>query len=709
MRRRVALLAALALAALSVPLAPATADATSAREVSGATLRWGVSNEANNSAYFGNNFLSAGTLGNPGAGGKTLTAASKGQLWSNGKRAGWSAASSNVAIEKRTPSGVYAAATWAGLTTSPTGAPIAPPTSNAFSDHTVVLSAGTGWADPQTGRAEISWRGSFTVVAYSGMTFFTVRDPALVVGRDGSGVVRATLSGYGSSLDDQSVWKTMPTREVTLATLSSVEVTDDGTVVTPTYAGVELDTAALGITEQVRTGSTWGSWPRSFIAWLAEAGSASYWYSSGSALDANKLPLPIDVAWTLGDVLGSDPDDPGVPEDPDPEPTTPTTPTKPGGSTGTGGNNGGGTASKAFTVSDAQLRWGLSQEMSNSAFAPGTYNFFSAGTVPNPGRGGQKLAIGDWSARHGNVRIEKATSSGGHRLATWAGLGTTSDGQPLGAATNGLLSGHTVVVDGGTGRVDPKKRTATIRWKGTFTVLLYSGMSYFTVTDPVLTVRGKAVRLDATLGGYATDRDDTSVWTRLPATTVRLADASLASLKHARGFTTTPRYAGVRYEAPAGAVAQSRAGSGWGAFPASYVRFQERVGTAAYWYSSGAATDRFKTALPFAVSYDADKPVTAPRTDDGDTAAPPGANTPGTTAPGSTTSPTPGAVPAALPAPATVVGAGAVPVGTTEGIRPVAESLDSSAPRWPWWAGGAMVVAALLLTVVSRLATRRTP
>lgn len=704
MMRRLAVLAAAALVAVIVPFAPASAeDETTARAVSGATLRWGLSNEVNNRAYAPGsfNFLSAGRIANPGEGGQTLTSA---EFWGNGKPAGWSASSGNVTLEKKDASGSYAPATWGGLTTSASGGPIPSPTSGTFTDHRIVLSGGTGWVDPDTGRASLSWRGSFTVVFYSGMSYFHVADPTLTVGRDGSGVLSATLSGFGSSLEDHSVWKPMAAKKVTLATLPKVDLGADGATVTPAYEGVRNGAADQNVTKP-----GWGSWPTSFVDWVTAAGAGSYWYSSGGAVDANKRPLPVHFAWELGDVLDTDPADPGVPTEPEPQTPRPSTPT-PNGSPSPTAPTSGDKATKAFRVSDAQLRWGLNSEMSNSAFAPGTFNFFSAGTVPNPGRGGHSFAEGEWKARAGNVRIEKQTTNGGSRLATWGGLRTTPGGQPLGSPTNGLLSGHSVVIDGGSGTVDPKKKKATIRWKGTFSVVLYSGLSYFTVSDPVLTVRNGVARLDGTLGGYASDRDDTSLWQSLPPTRARLADASVTSLSGARGFTVTPRFAGVRYDAPAAAAAQNRTDSGWGAFPTSFVRFQERVGTAAYWYTSGASTDRFKAALPIAFSYDADKPVKAPK-GDGEAGGGPGSPSTGSTGSlpmsgGPLLAPSSAVLPPTATGARTTLGA-TVPVGTTEGIRPVAQPLDASSATWPWWAGGALLLAALLVTVGSRVLTRR--
>ncbi|WP_205475297.1 hypothetical protein, partial [Nocardioides sp. SYSU D00038] len=276
----------------------------------------------------------------------------------------------------------------------------------------------------------------------------------------------------------------------------------------------------------------------------------------------------------------------------------------------------------AFTVDDAQLRWGLNDESNNAAFAPGTYNFLSAGQVPDPGSGGRTIRNGRWShtdavawwASRGKVRIEKRTADGRFVAATFAGLSTDASGARITSPTSGRFSGHQVVVDGGRGSVDPRAGTATVSWTGSFSVVHYSGMSYFVVSDPRLVVTRSEARLTGTLSGYASDRDDPTRWTAMPRQTVTLANLprSQVALPARGGFTATPAYAGVRYDAPAAGIAQVRSGPHWGAFPSGFLGWLDRAGSAAYWYSSGGATDAYKTASPLAVSWSADDPVAPP-------------------------------------------------------------------------------------------------
>jgi hypothetical protein len=299
----------------------------------------------------------------------------------------------------------------------------------------------------------------------------------------------------------------------------------------------------------------------------------------------------------------------------------------------------GAVADSSFTVTSAQLRWGLTNEANNRAFAPGTYNFFSAGVVPDPGRGGTTLPQSSWTAAEGNVRIEKQQADGTWAGATWAGLSTTPEGAPIASPTSGRFSNHQVVLDGGTGTVDPATGFATIAWTGSFTVLFYSGMSYFTVTDPTLTVTPERAQLTATLGGFGSDMDDPSQWNPLPPTSVVLADLPRGEidLTSTDGFASTPTYLGVGWQPPADEAAQ--VGGPWkGAFPASFLDFLSSAGTAAYWYSTGGATDAYKPALPLTVSWAGAAIATPPPTQQ-PTAAPTRGPTRSPT-PSPTTSPT---------------------------------------------------------------------
>jgi hypothetical protein len=278
------------------PLGPLAAAAETV-DVSDVQFRWGINNESNNrgAAPGTFNFFSAGMLGDPGAGGQLLSNSDNGWTWSNGAVAGWAASSGNVSIEKRQPDDTYELATWGGTKTDKAGVSLGPyATSTAFSDHQVVIDDGAGTLDASADNADISWRGDFTVVYYSGYTFFYVSDPHLVV-EGGSGSLVATVSGYGSDMDNATTWVTLEPTEVTLATLSGVDVTTTGLVATPAYAGVAYD-APPGATVQDRSGAHFGSFPTDFADFQQLTGQGAYWYSSGGAIDKNKPALPLFVS-----------------------------------------------------------------------------------------------------------------------------------------------------------------------------------------------------------------------------------------------------------------------------------------------------------------------------------------------------------------------------------------------------------------------------
>ncbi|MGJ9413490.1 Ig-like domain repeat protein [Aeromicrobium sp. CF4.19] len=299
-RARRGLVAALGLALASGALASAAAPASSDPVgVDDAQFRWGLSNEANNGAFAPGtfNFLSAGLLGNPGTGGQTVTAASQGQQWSNDTDAGWSATSGNVSIEKKQSDGSYAAATWDGLNKDAEGQPTSPPTSTRYSGHQVVIDEGSGTIDAAANTADISWDGDFSVVAYSGMSYFHLSDPELTIEADGTGELTATASGYGSDMNDMDQWNPLEETEVVLATFTDVDVEDTGFTRTPSYLG----TAYAHGSHQAQTPRTsaneafWGSFPQSFVDFAQQVGAGPYWYSSGGAVDVAKPALPFEL------------------------------------------------------------------------------------------------------------------------------------------------------------------------------------------------------------------------------------------------------------------------------------------------------------------------------------------------------------------------------------------------------------------------------
>jgi putative cell wall-binding protein len=276
--------AALALSTLAAAPAFAAAPATvpaapTPAAVSGAVFTWGLSNEAGSKAFGpGYNFLSAGKIAKTSAGDVI-------------SQAEWLASAGNTTIQKKQADGSYATSTWAGLSTDSSGAALA--TGGNPSDNRVSLTSGTGTVDTAADDADIAWTGDFTVAFYSGLTQYSVSNPHLVLD-NGSGTVTATLSGYGTSMQNPDEFTSLPDTEVTLADLTGVDVTETGFSADPEYLGVGI-TAPEGAAPQVTTGDTWGSFPQSFVNFQGLTGQSSYWYSSGGASDAGKVALPIGV------------------------------------------------------------------------------------------------------------------------------------------------------------------------------------------------------------------------------------------------------------------------------------------------------------------------------------------------------------------------------------------------------------------------------
>ena len=712
----------------------ASAADTSATAVSNVELAWGLNNEANNAAFAPGtyNFFSAGKISNPGKGGMKIGA--KGSEWSNGKAAKWSASSGNVSIVKNRTSG-RRPMKWGDFRTDSRGRAINSPTDSRFSDHEVVVSNGDGWIDTDDGRAKIRWDGDFTVIYYTGMSFFYVSDPELNVGANGKGRLTATVGGYGSSQYDQSVWRPLADRRVVLAELDDIDIASGKARTRPAYKGVRVTIGNNGV-PQVRSGRHWGAWPQSFVTYQQRAGQGSYWYSSGGQTDVHKVPLPLDLTGTdFGDeitVPAGDPRDTALPADDDKDDpdnnhgpnddkdnnngNDPDNDGEDRDENGPDENDGDGDEdAKPFEVDDAQFRWGFNKESNNAGFAPDTYNFFAAGRIDDPGQGGQSISRSDWSAATGNVTIEKRQPDGSYDTATWDGLSTTPSGEDLSSPTAGRFSDHQVVMDGGSGTINPRQGTARITWDGDFTVLYYSGMTFFYVSDPTLVVRNGRGTVTATLGGFGTDRSDMTTWERLPEKRVTLANLGKVGLGK-NGFAAKPTYLGVRYQAPKSIGAQQR-GDAFGSFPKSFVDYQVRTGQASYWYSSGGQTDRYKIASPMTVSYDADNAITPPederpQPDDDPTDEPPDDGSPtlgpdddNDTAPDPTTD-TDSATQPASEDPALA----ASPLSTTHSAdqREMHTAAASTPARtWMWWLGGGLLAIAVALTLTTTLLTQR--
>ncbi|WP_053071645.1 hypothetical protein [Cellulomonas sp. A375-1] len=275
----------------------------------------------------------------------------------------------------------------------------------------------------------------------------------------------------------------------------------------------------------------------------------------------------------------------------------------------------------ALTVSDAQLRWALNDETGGGAFFGGC-NFLSAGKAGSAG--GSRAWTGQdglYASRAGDVRIEKDAPGGGHVEASWATRCLDASGAPVAVASPESTTGNEVVIEGGVGTVDAASGTASVRWTGSFTVVFYGGLTYWSATDPVLEVADGTGTLTATLSGFGADRTQPGTWTALTPRTAALAVLEDVEVTEA-GLVVVPEYVGVSVTAPAGAAPQSARDAAsaayWGAFPQDFVDFQGEVGQAPYWYSTGGARDRAKPAAALVVSFDASRPVPPPAADDDD-------------------------------------------------------------------------------------------
>ncbi|MDR3359878.1 MAG: hypothetical protein LBO20_04370 [Bifidobacteriaceae bacterium] len=255
-------------------------------------------------------------------------------------------------------------------------------------------------------------------------------------------------------------------------------------------------------------------------------------------------------------------------------------------------------------VEDVTLAWTVNAETGGGAYFGGC-NFLSAGVAGNTGSSRTWTeADGFWKAAEGSVSIEKPTAGGGWEAPTWATKCRDANGAAVTTAPTST-TGNRVKFSGGVGEVDVDAGTAEIAWDGAFTVVFYGGMTYWSASDPVLSVAADGTAaLTATGSGYAASMDDPTVWAPLTPTTITLATFTGVSLSD-DGFDATPEYRGVTVSG----VTQTTTGADWGSFPQAFVDFQQLTGQGSYWYSSGGAADPKKVAGPASVVWDAAAPA----------------------------------------------------------------------------------------------------
>jgi len=274
------------------------------------------------------------------------------------------------------------------------------------------------------------------------------------------------------------------------------------------------------------------------------------------------------------------------------------------------------------SIDDAVFRWGINKEAGSAGFAPGTWNLMSAGKLGDPGQGGMTLKTADegatwsngttagWKNTEGNVTIEDLLADDTYAPTTFLGTRQNSAGQQVN--TGGISSENQLVFRNGTGTADVDANTASIQWDGDATVVYYSGMTFFYVSDPEMTVNADGTgEVTATLGGFATSMDDMSIWEPLPDEEVTLATLTDAEVT-TDGVEVTPDYHEVTYDAPGTATPQVRTGANWGSFPQSYVDWVQQTGGGSYWYSSGGAADVRKPTLPLSAEFSIETPAPTP-------------------------------------------------------------------------------------------------
>ena len=259
-------------------------------ELDSAVLTWGINAEVGGGAFAGGcNFLSAGAAGN----------AERSRVWTEDDGF-YKTRDGNVSIEKPDANGTYGTPTWATKCQDPQGKAVVASRAESRSQNRVVIGGGTGVVDHATGTAQIQWRGSFTVVFYGGMTYWTATDPTLTVEADGTGTLTATGSGYGADMTDTGRWVPLRPRPITLATFHDVSVAaPDSVLVTPDYLGVAVDTRG-GAAQTERTEANadyWGAFPQDFVDFQQETGQSAYWYASGGSRDRAKVAEQFAVGY----------------------------------------------------------------------------------------------------------------------------------------------------------------------------------------------------------------------------------------------------------------------------------------------------------------------------------------------------------------------------------------------------------------------------
>ncbi|GLB64660.1 hypothetical protein NCCP2495_25390 [Dietzia sp. NCCP-2495] len=264
-------------------------DESSVFEVDNAEFRWGINKQSAGPSHGpGINFLAAGNQ-------MTVT---------DPTGSNWKAREGQVTIEKRVDADKVALATWDGANTDQQGRKFKTSGSTNYSGLEMVFAGGEGIVDREAGTAEISWSGSASIIYYSGLVRLLISDPVLTVTPSG-GTIVATMGGVKSDRDTTSSSGLLTPKNVVIADWESESGSLDGEKgfsAIPEYLKVPY-TAPAGADPQSTTGDNWGAFPEGFMKVAEEAGSAGFWYSTGTnpANDATKIPEAVTISWDADD------------------------------------------------------------------------------------------------------------------------------------------------------------------------------------------------------------------------------------------------------------------------------------------------------------------------------------------------------------------------------------------------------------------------
>ncbi|RIJ78255.1 hypothetical protein D1871_03450 [Nakamurella silvestris] len=586
--------------------------------VGDATFSWGLSNEAGSGAFFGGcNFLSAGKAGNTGSS----------RLWSQ-TDGFYQTAAGNTKIEKVSTSG-YTTPTWADKCKDADGATVTTG-NNKKTGNRVVISAGAGTVDPAANTAEITWTGDFTVVFYGGLTYWSASDPVLKVKADGTGTVTATASGYGASMDNPDLWVALAPRQITLASLTGVQVTASGITTLPDYLGVAVDTGtgAPQPTKDASNQAFWGSFPQSFVDYQVQTGQASYWYTSGGARDAAKVASALTIGYTTpapvaapqisvgpADVSVEEGEAAGFTVTATGEGRTYQWQRAAAGTTAFAAVSGATGATYTLTTTSAadngaKFRVVVTNAGGEVTSSPAALTVTPKVVVPQPvavtgaqlewaySQYAQYGVFGPWSQKASSPKVTLTQRNG-----------KVVSGDNADASTTFTLARF----DGGTGSIDPVTGAGTITWSGTGDWVLNAYQGQYGAPDE--TLRNPALTIAA--DGKGTLSFDAYIPAGLdmegnPAPAAgpqRIVLATFASVTIAGGvITAKPEFAGRNYEVAGVAQNLACAGAG-GSWPTAWINFLPESVRSHYYTTSCSGLNTKKPPLSFSVRVDAATPA----------------------------------------------------------------------------------------------------